>query len=391
MCVAVSPLQASVNDFISDVISLAEETELYSKDADPTKNLEQLTEIAERATHFQLALRPSSVDSGSVTAKYQLPAIGELNPGSFERGVLDQLSSMSDNASMQMWAFDLSKKRQAGSSYTSATDHPTPSICYSSATSPHPLPLQSRSAIENELSKMDIAPTAGALRQSDNEPSNTDRISLRGRSEVSLTMNSKDSMSCSFASEASEGLVLLRVTSNKRLHSTSDAILASGALPPMLTLSSSRSQSVSYDIHPRFPRTFQHCFQSRARPIPHLLHPDVEGPSEEPDKLYIITFIDRQYISEEGASEGPRWTTSLMYIFHEKQDRITLCEKIFGKTLVMAAGSNKVAYDGREISHMSAITLWLDGASETKSITFFPNFTGQNAAPKDIELRVHGL
>lgn len=28
------------NDFISDVISLAEETELYSKDADSTKNLE---------------------------------------------------------------------------------------------------------------------------------------------------------------------------------------------------------------------------------------------------------------------------------------------------------------------------------------------------------------
>jgi hypothetical protein len=81
------------------------------------------------------------------------------------------------------------------------------------------------------------------------------------------------------------------------------------------------------------------------------LHPDVEGPAEEPDAPYTITFTERQYIFEEGASEGPRWTTSLMYIFHEKQDRITLCEKIFGKTLVMVAGSNKVTYDGREISH----------------------------------------
>jgi hypothetical protein len=56
----------------------------------------------------------------------------------------------------------------------------------------------------------------------------------------------------------------------------------------------------------------------------------------------------------------------------------------------MAAGSNKVAYGGREIPHLSTVILWFDGSSETKSITFL-NFTGQNAEPKDIELRVHGL
>jgi hypothetical protein len=374
------------NDFISDVVSLAEETELYSKDADPMKTLEQLNEITERATHFQLALRPSSVDSTSVTAQYQLPAVSELNPGSFERGVLGQLSSTSDNPSLRMWAFDLSQ-RQAGSSYTSATDHLTPPVLYSDGTPPNSLPLQNHSVIENEIFQMDIASTIGAFRQSDNEPSNKDYIILRGGSEVSLTMNPKDFMSCSFISEVSEGSVLLRVTSTSRSHSTS-AIVASGALPPTQTPSPSRSRSVSYDIHPRLSQTFQHCFQSRARPIPHLLHPDVEGPMEEPRAPYTITFTKRQYIYEEGASEGPRWTDSLRYIFQEEQDRITLCKKIFGKNLVMTAGSNKVTYDGWEISRMSAITMWFDGTSKAKSITFSPNLTMENA---DIELRVHGL
>ena len=77
-------------------------------------------------------------------------------------------------------------------------------------------------------------------------------------------------------------------------------------------------------------------------------------------------------------------------IFHNERDRITLCEKIFGKTLVMSAGSNRIIYDGHEISHMSAITLWVDDASGIKSITFSNN-TRRRAMPKDVELSVYGL
>ena len=80
-----------------------------------------------------------------------------------------------------------------------------------------------------------------------------------------------------------------------------------------------------------------------------------------------------------------------MYIFDEKQDQITLGEMILGKTLVMSAGSNKIRYNGQEISHMSAIALWYDDVSGTQSMTFFPNLTGKTTRPKDMEFKIHGL
>lgn len=377
------------NDFITDVVSLAEETELYSKDADPIQNLQQLTEITEKATHL-LAIRPSSVDSRSVIGQYELPAVGELSPDSFERGIWGDLSSISDNSSMRRWALSRS---QARSSHNTVTHPATPPTSFSGRTPPNQMPLQNPSGYEDDIFQMDITSLIDAItRQLDNEPSNKEHISLRGQSKVSLNMNSKASMACSFNFEVFEGSARLEVTSTNQTHSTSDAIFASGALPSTTSSSSCCSlQFTSDNVQPRFPETFQHCFQLQARPIPHFLHPDVEGPTEEPHAPYTITFTERQYISEEDPSKSPRWTTSLMYIFYEKQDRILLCEKIFGKTLIMTAGSNKITYGRQELSHMSAIALWLDSASGTKSVTLSPNFIGQKTVRKDIELMVHGL
>lgn len=238
---------------------------------------------------------------------------------------------------------------------------------------------------------MSMPSMADAVIQLDNAASTKDQINLRGRSKVSLTMDPKASLSCSFDFKVSEGLVLLEFIPTDGPHGTPDAVVASEALLPPSDPSSKRSQSRSHGTQTMPPRSFQHCFQSRRRPIPHFLHPDVEGPTEEPDAPYTITFKERQYISIENVSEGPRWMTSLMYIFHETQDRITLCKMIFGKTLIMSAGSDIIIYDGQEISHMSAIALWFDDASGTRSMTFFPNLTGKTATPKDVELKIHGL
>ena len=204
-------------------------------------------------------------------------------------------------------------------------------------------------------------------------------------------MNPKDSFSCSVEYEVSEGSVLLKVIPANGPPSTSEAIVPSRALLPLSISSYRTSRSMSYGIRTTLSRSFQHCFQSHARPIPHFLHPDVEGPTEEPDAPYTITFTERQYISAEGASEGPRWTTSLMYICHEKRDQILLCEMIFGKTLLMIAGSDKIKYDGQEVSHMSAIALWFDDASKTRSMTFSPILGGKKTTSKDIELKFHDL
>ena len=377
--------------FITEVVSLAEETGLYFKDADPIQNLEHLTEITEKATRFRLALHSSSANSRSGTALYRLPTSNSMSPDLFGRELFGHLSSTSDDKSMRMWASNHISNSQSGFSQTSATEDLTTPSSLSDRIPSNELPLRDHSRDNDNILRISVASMANAFTQPDNELSTKIQVNLCGRSKVSLAMDPKASLSCSFNLEASEGSVLLKVIPTEGPHGTSDAVIASAALLPPSNSSSRRSQSMSHAAPTMLPRSFHHCFQSRNRPIPHFLHPDVEGPTEEPDAPYTITFTERQYISAEGASEGPRWTTSLMYIFHEKQDQITLCEMIFSKTLLMSAGSDKINYDGREMSHMSAVALWLDGTTGTQSMTFFPNLTGKRATSKDTELKIHGL
>ena len=377
------------NDFISEIVSLAEETELYFKDADPVQNLEHLTEITEKARRFRLALHSSSVQSRTGAAQYHLPTSDAIGPDLFGRECFGHLSSKSDHKSMRMRAFDHISISQPGFSHTSATENlTTPSGCSNCIPSSE-LPLQDQSRDSDNISRMSMASMADAVIQLDNESSNKNHVNLRGQSKVSLAMDPKASLSCSFDLEVSEGSVLLKVIPTEGPHNTSDAVIASAALLPPSNSSSRRSKSMSHATITMLPRSFHHCFQSRKRPIPHFLHPDVEGPTEEPDAPYTITFTECQYISVETASEGPRRTTSLMYIFQEKQDQITLSEMIFAKTLVMSAGSDKINYDGREISHMSAVALWFDGT--TQSMTFFPNLIGKGVTSTDVEFKIHGL
>jgi hypothetical protein len=371
------------NDFITDIASLAEETELYAKDADPIQNLEHLTEIADRATHFQGTVHLAKDKSSNGTLCDKLPMALEMIPEVLKDDGFGQSYSTTNNPKIRTGAFNATRP---GSSQISAEEHPLPLTQCPAITLPSQLPLPTHSGDEDQITRINIASAVDATVQSSNEIVTNNIIRLRGLSKVSLSMNHKASMSCSFSLEVSEGSVLLRITSNETPNASFNAVSASGALSPTTSSPSHRLQSAH-----NLPRTFQHCFQSRARPIPHLLHPDVEGPSEEPDAPYTISFTERQYIATEGAFEERRWTTSLMYIFHEKEDRTTLCEIIFGKTLVMSAGTNKISYNGQEISHMSSIALWLDDATGTKSITLSPNLTGKRTTPKDIELKVHGL
>ena len=378
-------------DFISEIVSLAEETELYSKDADPIRNLEHLTDMTEKATRFRLALHSSSANSRTGTAQYQIPTFDAISPGLFGGEFFGHLSSTSDDRSMRTWTFDHISSSQPGFPHTSATEIPTTPSSHSNRMPSNELPLQDHSRDTDNIFRMSMASMADASILSENESSTKNQVNLRGRSKVSLAMDPKASLSCSFIVKVSEGSVLLEVIPTEGPHGTSDAVIASAALLHSSKSSSRSSQSMSHAGPTMLPRSFHHCFQSRNRPIPHFLHPDVEGPTEEPDAPYTITFTERQYISAEGVSEGPQWTTSLMYIFYEKQDQITLSEMIFGRTLLMSAGSDKIDYNGREIAHMSAVALWFDDASGTKSMTFFPNLNSKRTTSKDMELKLHGL
>ena len=378
-------------DFISEIVSFAEETELYSKDADPIQNVEHLTKLTEKATRFRLALHSSNANTRTGTAPYQHPTPDALSPDLIERESFGHLTSTSDEKSMRTWAFDQISSSQLGFSHTLATEDLIRPSSHSDRTTSDQLPSQDHSGHNNNIFRMSISSMTNAVIESDNKLSTKDQVNLRGRSKVSLAMDPKASLSCSFNLKVSECSVLLKVIPTEGSHGITNAVIASAALLPLSNSLSRTSQSMSHATLAMVPRSFHHCFQSCNRPIPHFLHPDVEGPTEEPDAPYTITFTERQYISVEGASEGPRWTTSLMYIFREKEDQITLCETIFGKNLLMCAGSDKIVYDGREIAHMSAVTLWFDDASGTQSITFFPNLTFKKATSKDMELKIHGL
>ena len=380
------------NGFISEIVSLAEETELHFKDADPTQNLEQLAEISEKATKFRLALHSSTADPRFGTSQHQLSTSDDINPELFEGEFPGHhLSLMTDDTWMQMRTFDQLPSGPSGFPQTLATQLLTTASSHSDRIPFNEVLLQDQSRDDDNILRMSMASIADPIIPSDNKPSTQNQVNLCGWSRVSLAMDSKVSMSCSFNLEVSEGSVLLKVIPTEGPHSTSNAVTETAALLPSSTSLSRRSQSMGHATPALLPRSFHHCFLSCNRPIPHLLHPDVEGPSEEPDAPHAITFTERQFISAEGASEGPRWTTSLMYIFYEKQDQITLCEMIFGKTLLMSAGTDKISYNGREISHMSAVALWMDDASETQSMTFFPNIISKRATSKDIELKLQGL
>ena len=136
-----------------------------------------------------------------------------------------------------------------------------------------------------------------------------------------------------------------------------------------------------------------HLFSSHQRPIPHLLHPDVEGPSLEPNAPYTITFTSPQSVLSEGV-EVPRKTSGLTYIFSDKTDRIRLCEHITGKRLLAHIGCNRIIYDGKQVAAMCALALWCDELCGAYSISLFPNLLKTKPSsppPVDIELIVLGL
>lgn len=332
-----SRLHVDPTSFVDDVVSIAELSELYSANVDPAKNLRHLAEIAQVADRFRISSRPSSVNSTTIIPEEDPPQSQshDLDFDVLELEILSHLSSMSSDG-------------------REPTD-----------VSQDTLASRNNSVGAGDLSQIDI-PSINII----DKASSREHVDTRGQAAVTIK-SSKTKMGCTFDIERFEGSVTISATST-----SSDALCACVESRPTLHPSSDTSKP-----------TIQHCFPSQYRPIPHLLHPDVEGPTLEPDAPYVITFTERQYIYEQGS---PQWTTSLRYIFQEKHDRHILCEKIFGKRLVVIVGTNKLSYNGH-ISHMSAVALWEDyDSAAARSITFY-TFPGKKSHLKDVELTVHGL
>ena len=330
------------DEVISDITSLAESTDLYAKNSDPTQNLEQLLQISQKTTPLGLALQTSDASVEASTTQCLLSA--------------------------QIRAHSIRKTSQSESSRLSGAECSSPSISLSNRSSSSRLP---QSNLQDDVEDFQC-------------------IERQVKARVSLSNCPRASMKCSFELEAFEQSVVLRVLALCQSYTSSDKAILSKTHSRTSASLSSGSPSMSQVERNSSSLIFEHHLQAHARPIPHVLHPVVEGLEGEPDEPYAITFKERQCIFE-GAAEAPRWTASIKYILDRKEDQTTLCQTIFGKRLVAMAGSNKIVYDGREVSHMSAVILWYDRGLKRYSITFCPNVTGKKSEPEDMELGIYGI
>lgn len=385
------PLGQNCNDFVTEIVSLAEAAELYSQHVDPASKLDQFTNITRKAPHLARVATLTDNDTRPILSPFPpLPVVGSESLN-LEHEIYGYLSSASDNASLRRWAGDKGRDRpQTNDFLGAAVSRQSHATSTSNDTISNSSWSQAYSGVGSDIIHNNS--TADEILPLNDTIPKGEVVELRKRAHVRFSELPAASNRCSFEIKESENSVLLRIITFSKSSSTSNAIHASRALLPPLDSSPSGSRSINSSGPNRHSRIFQHCFQIQHRPIPHLLHPSVEGPDREPHEPYKITFERPQYISEEGTSEDPHWTPSLTYVLFDESDRDRLCEKIFGKTLLSLAGSNEISLKNKRVSHLCAIALWQDPVTRSLSVTFNQNLgVTKPPAPRDVEYKVHGL
>lgn len=390
----------AINQFLTDVVSLAEESELYIENADPIQNLDTLAKITEKATGLRTVLRPSKDGMSDEAMRYHLPAIGEHSPESLGEEMSRVISLNTDSTSVRQWVSEESQRSRPGKATSSYPMRgnlpPTPSI--SSSENTRSLKWQLSLQPANEEADEDVTHELDDSSESDIGlgpdvgPAAKEHLDLPGRVQIDLRPIEQRPITCELDLEVSDGSIRIWAvaTTQKRQSSINQTLSPPLRLTPS-SLLSGVSSSESFEITVQ-PRTFQHCFEPLSRPIPHILHPDYEGPEEEPAAPYKISFKDPQYIVEERDPEGARQSTLLTYIFTSKEARDTVSEKIFGKTLLVTSGTNRISYKGDLYCHMGAISMWKDESTGVKSITFFRDLTSSKKhSSRDFEFEILGI
>ena len=383
-----------INNFIEDVVELAETKNLYARDADLVENIDTLAEIAEKAAALNSTLIRSKAGMSAEVAAYHLPPMGDLTPQSLAQDVFQHLS-LSDSASTSQWAANQShsstEKNPPSPHLRPGMIPPTPAASTSDRTrSDHSRSVLASAEEEpGEIFDMETSSSTEEAPITDVGPAAKEHLDLPGW--IKLDLGGPRPVTCQLDLETQDASIRIWAvaTNQRRQGSTTFSPSTPTAATPSMLLSGKQPQE--HAEAPSQPRTFQHCFQIGARPIPHFLHPDLEGSENEPTAPYSLSFKERQYVSEEGAADGLRWSTTLKYIFANEDGRNTLSEKIFGKTRITTVGANRINVNGTIYSHMAAITLWLDDASGIKSMTFFRDLTSGRNTSKILEYQVLGL
>ena len=148
------------------------------------------------------------------------------------------------------------------------------------------------------------------------------------------------------------------------------------ALTPRVHLDMDENKNDSNPAANEQRRVFHHNFNFHARPLPHVLHPDVEGPKMQPDEPFTVRFTVPQHFVEEEGTEAPSMTTELKYIFTDREDRDLLQEKIFGKLLLKTVGIDRFVMSRSSFKtdlecSQQALRLWKIEAGGSKTITVY--------------------
>jgi hypothetical protein len=358
-----------IETFLDQSQQLVEELQLYTNEATPAKHVDDLAEFVAKANKLTHDLRPSKAGMSAEVRCLRLPTI-EPSPHSFSDSFLR-------SPEFQRWASADSQWIPVPSQdqVSLVLGQPAGSVTQSASTQTDSDAVFSM----RSLSFSEDVEVGGPAKE---------HIGLSGWVRIYAgKQTDSQKISCELDITRSEGSICICAVATSRRRPSS--ILEAAIMPVAMTpgkLMHGHEMNIASDNEGPF-RTFQHSFTNIDRPVPHVLHPSVEGPTAKEN--YSISFHDPQYFVEEGCP--PKWTRELKYVFVNEIDRNIVRSKIFGKKLLRSAGTEKISFNYIAcLQH--AITLWEDEATHIKTITFYRDPPNNKSRPAgDVEYKFLGI
>jgi hypothetical protein len=375
-----------IDEFIDEIVGLSKELQLYSRNPSLPQSPLQLAKITSTAMKLCDSLQPQRYGR-TTSPRLNLPEV-ESPIESFRESIFSTLSKYSDNTSVTEWSPTQPDLLEGFPTFTDkATSMMNEDNLPADDVEPPPRHTHrewtSTFVSQSGTFIMDIGPPA-------KQPLAFTvwlfETSIVGVEPIECTLDFAD------ANEITALCTITAIAVNQRRRTPSSGNdRASIALTPQTHLDLPENDEINDVRHStQHKRIFHHKFSPGHRPFPHILHPDVEGPNNERDPPYTITFTVPQQFEEEGMPSSPTRSTKLKYILSNKEDRNVLQSLIFGKALLFSAGINKVVTIRDRSDDQQAVRMWLFKDRKIKSITVY--FRDSKTRQKQYkEYQIHSL
>ena len=358
--------QQVIDTFIDEVFDLSESLQLYSMNPTEPSSPRQLAKITSAAVKLCNSLQPQ-------------PGVSALSPSltlspveSFKDSLFSSLTASTTNTTLSEWTPYLKEAMDSASASTTHVDLGDSAIPHEHPSEPSfahldqmvPTPLSEAGSLKLDIGRPAKEPLEFEEHVSLLEPT------VVGVHPISCTLDFTD------ATDESPLCTITAVASSQRRHTTRSIRSGMGAmaLTPQahLDLHGEGLEAVqSTDDNLEARRVFNHRFHTERRPVPYVIHPDVEGMDNMP---YTITFTTPQHFEEENVDQPQAKPTQLKYIFLSRSDRDDMQSLIFGKLLLVSVGIDSITVtngDRKTSSERSqqALRLWKPKLGQRKSIT----------------------